>query len=245
MMNEFTAASKLQALFAHDHISPSLSIFKDAVKRLLSSKLKRNMAPGLVVDPTTPSQSDWGYELAASGAVWVPENELAELQELLMPDVPLHFVLHKCNAVTLGSARYQPASKSKHNSPVLFRLRDGTTHAGVIHTIFREPEDPNKESRTIVRLKRYTALTADEAENDCYGQHPVLGKSGYDVVRLYHDSLMSAYDAVFLEDIVSQLCTCTILSMDGFDGSMIVTMAVDKASRILSYETTARAEGLR
>lgn len=227
-MREFAAASRTQAIFAHGEVPSALMIFKDAVDGLLSGKLKAGKGHDPISNPSFPGHSDWSYESSMKEPELIPGDELAQLQGILSADPPLSSALYRCNAITLGRVRYQPIKKSRHNSPVLYKISDGTVHAGVIDTILREPDAPHRSGRFAVKLQRYSALDQKEALNDPYGNHPIVGLRGYDLIRLHHDSLSEADDCVFLENILSQLCVCSVGSMSGFDGPMVVTVAVDK-----------------
>lgn len=226
-------------MFAYDAFPKALQPFEPAMEKLLSKKLRNGRVRQASETPHRSKPSDWGFEATAAGPTLLSGSEYSQLVQSLPAGPPLSVNLLTCTAITLGSARYQPSSVSRHNSPTLYRGKDGVLRAGVIKAIFREPDTESRgPGRVAIRLQRYQNLEGSDVEKDPYSKHPLVGRSGYDLFRLYYPTFEADLDAVYLDGIVSQLCTCTI-DDPIFTKTVLVTAVADKVSTCSSPPSTA------
>jgi len=231
---DFAVASYLKALFAYNALPESLSPFEVAITSFLSKKYQGGLARSVPSSHFDPTRKDWVIETAQKHPQIIKTPDYSALAEELGCEPPLKRAVLWCTGVSISHIRYQVLHVSKHNSRVLYRIRNGSLHCGIIQEIFAE--SPQKDStgttqaqRIFLTLKRFTPLQESDAAKDPYGNHPLLGRNAYDICRMYYDSCTSR-DVVAVHDIVSHISTCRYDGDEVFSQATIITVVLDRVS---------------
>lgn len=200
-------ASNLRALFAWDELPGSLRQFKDHLQTLLGAKYRGGLArdtANISLDPLTPS---WTVHQGA--LLDLPDPQYTVLSASIACNPPISRLVNVCSELSVGNISYKTASQSYHDSRILYCLADGSEHVGIIRMIFEEVTKGRPEgNRIFLLMKRYDNIDeGEDALNDLFSRHPLLGKNGYDICRL-HYATTSFSDTILADNIVSHVSIC-------------------------------------
>lgn len=223
----FNKAQQFKAMLAYRTMPPGLDGLQPALKDLLSTKYQGVLAKDIPSEHRDPTTSRWTVETVGKSSVLLANEDYDKIVALVSYDPPLRKAVWRCRLAQLGSVRYQPSTVSRNNSRVLFRSKHGIRYVAVIDAIYKEVPDAAGEGRILARLKKYKTLSTSDAAKDPYGNHPILGRVGYDICRLYRDCLAEDSDVVPIEWILTHCCTCP-LSDGSYESPVIVSVALDR-----------------
>ncbi|KAG8903983.1 hypothetical protein FRB99_002432 [Tulasnella sp. 403] len=114
------------------------------------------------------------------------------------PGSPPAKQLAQCEVITHSGMRFSVGKRSAHDSHVCYQSTAGQAtelRFGQIHSILVET-CPSGTNRIFVVIQRYQPLSTIDEEKDIYGNHPLIGKKGYNLCRIVYDSLLNSWDMV-------------------------------------------------
>ncbi|KAG8719474.1 hypothetical protein FRC09_011093 [Ceratobasidium sp. 395] len=124
--------------------------------------------------------------------------------------------LHICDELRYGHVVYQPFTGARNNSGISFRPR-GVFHAvpGRIDAILQEPSGVDGAARIIILARAYNPLSTQDAANDIYRNHPLVGEAHLNIMRLFYDTMdLNNVHILEPEDIVSHIVACSFVDTD-------------------------------
>ncbi|KAG8768420.1 hypothetical protein FRC12_005575 [Ceratobasidium sp. 428] len=127
--------------------------------------------------------------------------------------------MHICEKLFRGHVVYQPFTDSLSNSGILFRPRGVVTAVpGRIEAILQENTDSNTatgQARIMILARTFNQLSAGDAANDPYRNHPIVGTEGLNIMSLVYDSMDDSHVHIIEpEDLVSHIAVCRFVDSD-------------------------------
>lgn len=223
-------ASNLKAVFAYDGLPAELEGLRGLTSSLLSNKYGGSFGrdTNTVASHFDPALKTWEVEGCVDARL--PDANYERLRAAANCQPPLSRSLCNCTAVSSGNFRYQPETRSRHNSRIIYRCQTSDCdelHAGVICAVFSESQANN---RIFLVIGRYESLEGEDEAHDPYSQHPLVGKSGYDFVRMYYDRC-PILDVIPVSGIVSHISVCPYSDAHhSFLDDTIVVVILDRVS---------------
>lgn len=234
-MDKFSVASGFDGLVSGDDLPAELAEGVDLIKEYMSSPLLGGMARD--ANPDVGSKS-WSVVPASSDPRPRPVSK-ALRQALLAasPSKALKSKLIICESAVKSKMEFTVGSQSSKDSQISYQGPDGELRYGRIHGILAEPKEEDDEEkhaigRIFVVVEQYQPLEDDDAANDPYQNHPLIGRHGYNLCRVVYDKFLPQMDVIQAEAIVGHIARCAMDDKDlGMVGGRIVaTVQVDRVS---------------
>lgn len=232
-------ASNLKAVFAYTGMPTALEGIKALTNSLLSNKYGGSFSRNTAASHFNPALKSWKLEGAVDARL--PEANYERLKASANCRPPLSRTLYNCTAVSLGNFRYQPETRSRHNSHIMYGCQTtgcADLHVGTIRAVFAEKdvseEHGYESNRIFLLVGRYDQLEEDDEGFDPYAQHPLVGKSGYDFVRMCYNRC-SIIDVIPVSGIVSHVSVCPYNdATHNFLHDAIVTVVLDRVRSFIA-----------
>lgn len=151
---------------------------------------------------------------------------------------PISRSLLECSKIQLGNVVYMPYTASTGNSHIMF-CPPGKRAAmlpGRIDFILQEPLETKSSSepqRILILVRSFQELEAKDAVRDPFRNHPIIGRHGADLARLYYSKLGEDLCIIEPRDIVSHIAVCTYEDPeDAMRDDCIIILSLDLVGRM-------------
>lgn len=116
-----------------------------------------------------------------------------------------------CRNIRIGSVIYTPFSESAGNSCVLFEVPASSDIVpGRIDFILQEGGVPAPRiPRILLVVRAFRRLSTQDSFRDPYLNHPIIGKEGANLARLYYDDVEDESYILEPRDLISHVAVCS------------------------------------
>jgi hypothetical protein len=197
--------SNLEALLHEPTISASLGAVGSITQEFLASRFSGT--PELLCDSWVPTPTRKDAVLLEQDLYDCMARAFASRNQ-----PPPNGRQVPCSRIQHGHLTYQPFSLSAGNSNVLFEYpgSHNRLYAGQIESIYFTPSDTGAATRQITLVARVLKpLNELDLQRDPYHSHPLIGRAGYALARLYYDEL--DYEHAYIlepKHIIGHMATC-------------------------------------
>ncbi|KAG9097918.1 hypothetical protein FS749_005111 [Ceratobasidium sp. UAMH 11750] len=202
---ELLMAAKLKAMIDKWNFSDVLEPFAEVIEKFLETRYAGGTRPSSTTWHTKHKGDAMIVDIATFDALslWAQANNHRAFSRRL----------HVCEQLRRGHVVYQPFMESRNNSAILFRPPGTSVPApGRIEAILQEPEDLNRalnQPRIVVLARAFNQLSPEDAANDPYRNHPIIGTTRFNIMGLVYDALDNNHVHMLVPDnIVSHIAVC-------------------------------------
>ncbi|KAG8715936.1 hypothetical protein FRC09_016172 [Ceratobasidium sp. 395] len=199
---ELIMAANLSAMISKGNFSETLGPLADIIGKFLDKRYNSSGQQLSVAWSTKHKCDPMTLDQATHDAlsVWARNNQTRGFARHL----------YVCDELSRGHVVYQPFTDARNNSGILFRPRGAfTAVAGRVEAILQESDDIGAP-RIIILARNFVPLSLEDAAQDPYRNHPVVGIAHLDIMRLYYDAVdVENMHIIELEDIVLHIAVCS------------------------------------